>query len=369
MIEKNQINSIVLLGSTGSIGVNTLIVASKNNIKIEALIAGKNIELLNQQIKEFNPKYVVIADKADIKRVNHTDVRYGENGIIEVLNLSKSNLVVNALVGFTGLKPSLETLKLNKKLALANKESLVVAGEFIDCSKIIPIDSEHFGLRYLIDESKSLDSLIVTASGGAFRDFDIDRLSNVTIKEALNHPNWSMGNKITIDSATMVNKLFEVLEAYHLFDCKKIDAVIETQSLIHAIINFKDGSSTAHFAHADMKLPIAYALLNKDEKIEENIVKPIDFQTLSTLEFRKIDIKRYPIWDIKEYMLDNPHLGVVLNSTNDVMVERFLNSKCSFLDISKTILNTLEKFSNAKASNINELFEIDKEVFEFINKT
>ena len=354
---------MILLGSTGSIGVNTLKVAKKYNIEVEVLVAGKNVSLLNEQIKEFSPKYVVVGDKEDVKKVNHTKIFFGEEGILEVLNLSTSSLVVNSLVGFAGLKPTLEALKLGKKLALANKESLVVAGEFIDSSKITPIDSEHFGLWYLLND-KDISSMTITASGGSFRDTPLERLKNVTVKEALKHPNWSMGKKITIDSATMVNKLFELLEARWLFDTTNLDAIIETKSIIHALINFKDGSSTAHIAGVDMKLPISYAVL---DKVEDEVLKPIDLVEVGSLEFRKIDEQRYPIWSIKDKLLNSPHLGVVVNAANEVAIEQFFSEKKSFLDISKTILKAIKKFEDYKATTVDELFEIDKEVREFCN--
>ncbi|MDN5076226.1 1-deoxy-D-xylulose-5-phosphate reductoisomerase, partial [Aliarcobacter butzleri] len=258
---------MILLGSTGSIGVNTLNIARKFNLNIEVLVAGKNIKLLNEQIKEFNPKIVVVADEEDISFVQHENVSFGETAILEAIENSSSKTVVNALVGFLGLRPTLKAIECGKKIALANKESLVVAGKFIDQTKLSPIDSEHFGLWYLL-QNKKIDSMTITASGGSFRDYPLDKLQNVSIKEALNHPNWSMGNKITIDSATMTNKMFELIEAAWLFDTRKLDAIIETKSLIHAMINFKDGSTTAHIANASMQLPIAYAILGHcDEEI------------------------------------------------------------------------------------------------------
>ena len=352
---------MILLGSTGSIGVNTLKVAKKHNLKVEVLVAGKSIELLNKQIKEFSPKYVVVQNKDDVKEVCHDRVYYGEEGILEVLNKASSKLVVNSLVGFAGLKPTLEAVKLGKKLALANKESLVVGGEFIDTTNITPIDSEHFGLWYLLQDKK-LSSMTITASGGSFRDTPLEKLKTVTVKEALNHPNWSMGKKITIDSATMVNKLFELLEARWLFDTDKIDAVIETKSIIHALINFVDGSSTAHIAGVDMKLPISYAIL---DKVEDEVLKPIDLVEVGSLEFRKIQQDRYPIWAIKDKLLKNPHLGVVVNASNEVAIEKFFSGNGSFLDIPKTIMRALEKFDDIKATSSDELFEIDREVRKY----
>ena len=354
-------SSIVLLGSTGSIGVNTLIVTQRYNIEIEALVAGSNIELLNQQIAIHKPKVVAIANKADRDRVNHSNVLCGADGILEVIELSKSQTIVNALVGYAGLAPTLKATSLGKRVALANKESLVVAGEFIDMSLITPIDSEHFGLWYLMSE-RPISKLYITASGGAFRDWDIKKMKNATFANALKHPNWSMGNKITIDSATMTNKLFELLEAKWLFDTSNIDAFIEKKSIIHALVEFKDGSTTAHFAGVDMKLPIAFALRGE---VSEEILPPTNLLNIGSLEFTPIEASRYPIWDIKEHILKNPHLGVVVNASNEIAIEAFQKEKCSFFGMSKLILNSYKKFENVKASNINEIIEIDAEVRKY----
>jgi 1-deoxy-D-xylulose-5-phosphate reductoisomerase len=349
---------LIVLGSTGSIGVNTLVIAQKYNIDIDVLVAGTNIALLNQQIKQFNPLVVVVANKEDITKVAHKNVYAGQKAILDAIQNSKSDLVVNALVGFLGLSPTLKAIECGKKVALANKESLVVAGEFIDKSYLQPIDSEHFGLWYLLQDKK-IQSMTITASGGSFRDTPIEKLKNVSIKEALNHPNWSMGNKITIDSATMTNKLFELIEARWLFDTINIDAIIETKSLIHAMINFSDGSTTAHFANASMRLPIAYALRGK---VDENILKHIDLIEVGSLEFKKIQTSRYPIWEIKDELLNNAHLGVVVNAANEIAVAKFLDSQIGFLDISKITLDAVNKFNNVKPKSIDEIYDIDKEV-------
>ncbi|MFA9374768.1 1-deoxy-D-xylulose-5-phosphate reductoisomerase [Poseidonibacter sp.] len=349
---------MIILGSTGSIGVNTLNIARKFNLNVEVLVAGRNIELLNKQIAEFKPKKVVIANKEDISKVNHTNVSFGEESILNAIEDSSSATVVNALVGFLGLRPTLKAIQCNKKIALANKESLVVAGKFIDQSKLSPIDSEHFGLWYLLQDKK-IDSMTVTASGGSFRDYPLENLANVSIKEALNHPNWSMGNKITIDSATMTNKIFELMEAAWLFDIRKLDAIIETKSLIHAMINFADGSTTAHIANASMQLPIAYAILGK---VDEEVLKPVDLLEVGSLEFKKIQTSRYPIWEAKDEIINNLDLGVVLNAANEVAVSKFLNSQIGFLDVSKITLNALNKFNNISVKNIDDIYAIDKEV-------
>lgn len=352
---------MILLGSTGSIGVNTLEIAKKFNISIEALVAGNNIELLNKQIKEHNPKIVVVANKEDTHRVNHDSVFYGQEAILRVIEESKSALVVNALVGFLGLRPTLSALGCGKKVALANKESLVACGAFIDTKKIQPIDSEHFGLWYLMQE-RPAERMIITASGGAFRDWEIDRLKNATLADTQKHPNWSMGQKITIDSATMMNKMFELLEARWLFGEGKYDAIIETKSLIHALIDFKDGSTTAHFAHASMQLPIAFAL---DVAMQENILPHVDLLKVGSLEFREITTERYPIWQIKEELLKNPSRGVVVNAANEAAIEKFISKEIGFMDIAKNVIHAYEKFDTPPKS-IDDIFMIDNEVRNYL---
>ncbi len=352
---------MIVLGSTGSIGINTLIVAKRLGINVEVLVCGRNIELLNKQILEHSPKIVVVSQKEDVLKVNHNNVFYGEDSIVRVIEDSSSKFVVNALVGFLGLRPTITALSLGKKVALANKESLVACGNFIDTTNIQPIDSEHFGLWYLLQDRK-ISSMTITASGGAFRDWDIDKLQNATLADTQKHPNWSMGQKITIDSATMVNKMFELLEARWLFGEGKYDAIIETKSIIHAMINFKDGSTTAHIANASMQLPIAYAL---EEKMDENILEHVDLLKVGSLEFREITKERYPIWQIKDDILQNPTQGVVINAANEASIEKFIAKEIGFMDIAKNIIKAYERFRDMP-KNIDDVFAIDKEVRAFV---
>ncbi|MDA7817912.1 1-deoxy-D-xylulose-5-phosphate reductoisomerase [Sulfurimonas sp.] len=352
---------MVLLGSTGSIGVNTLIVAKRFSLHVEALVCGTNIKLLNEQIKEHNPKVVVVSRQEDVKDVNHKNVYYGSDAILSVIRDSSSELVVNALVGFLGLRPTITAIESGKRVALANKESLVACGAFIDTSKIQPIDSEHFGLWYLMQD-RPVERMVITASGGAFRDWDIKKLQNATLADTQKHPNWSMGQKITIDSATMVNKMFELLEARWLFGEGQYDAIIETKSLIHALIDFKDGSSTAHFAHASMQLPIAFAL---DVDMQEKILSHVDLLKVGSLEFREIDKNRYPIWEIKEELLKNPIRGTVVNAANEVAIEQFINKEIGFMDISKTIVNAFDKFRDIPKS-VDDVFTQDSEIRAYL---
>ncbi|MEA3373098.1 MAG: 1-deoxy-D-xylulose-5-phosphate reductoisomerase [Campylobacterota bacterium] len=356
---------MILLGSTGSIGVNTLEIAKKFSIEIEVLVAGNNIVLLNEQIKYHQPKRVVIGSSDDAHKVNHSNILIGEAGILQAIEESKSELVVNALVGFLGLRPTLKAIEMKKRIALANKESLVAGGAFLDTSTIQPIDSEHFGLWYLLQESKPVSRMLITASGGAFRDWPLEKLQHATLKDALKHPNWSMGQKITIDSASMMNKLFELLEARWLFGEGSYDAIIETRSLIHALIDFRDGSTTAHFAHANMQLPIAYAVQGQ---VSEEILAPIDLLKVGSLNFREIDKTRYPIWKIKDALLQNPKRGVIVNAANEAAIEHFIAGNIGFMQIAETIIDAYERFDTEPRS-IDDVFELDSEVRSYYRET
>lgn len=353
---------MIILGSTGSIGQNTLFLADKFNIKINALACKQNYKLLNSQICKFKPEFVYIKDANLAKFVEHKSVFSGEiepflKACFEKFGKTK---LINAFVGFDGLKPSLLSQKFGFELCLANKESLVAGGKFLDCKKIIPIDSEHFGLKFLLKNSPKISQMTITASGGAI--YGLPKDANLSVETILNHPNWQMGKKITTDSATMVNKLFEVLEAYWLYETKNISALIEATSQIHAIIDFEDGSSTAHFSAPDMKLAIAHALNLEDQKIIPNI----KFGSKS-FKFEPIDLEKYPIFGLKDAVLQNPNLGSVINSANDTAVEMFLNQICKFNDISKIIFKTIDKFGSEKIDSFEDIFELDLKIKDFIN--
>ena len=357
---------MIVFGSTGSIGRNTLALAQKFKLKIRALSCGENIPLLNEQIEKFKPEFVCISQKADKSALKFDKNRtfVGQSGLEELLQSCDDELVVNAIVGFAGLRASLKTKELGKKLALANKESLVVAGKFLKGAKITPIDSEHSALNFLLKGRKNeISKLFITASGGAFFKFKLKDLACVTPAMALKHPNWSMGNKITIDSATMANKLFEIIEAYHLFDFKDIDALIEPKSLIHALCQFKDGGTSAYFSKTDMKLAISQAIFEKNTR---QITQNLDFVTISSLKLHKISVKKYPIFSLKSALLDNADLGVLINAANEVMVQRFLNGKCGFLDIAGGIFDTLNHFGEPKIKALEQVFEFDTKVKEFL---
>ena len=353
---------MIVLGCTGSIGVNTLEIAKKFGLNVDVLVAGNNIALLNRQIEMHAPSVVVVGENSDPMKVNHHNVLQGEAAILEVIEASKSELVVNALVGFIGLRPTLKAIETGKRVALANKESLVAGGAFIDTAMIQPIDSEHFGLWYLNNSERPIERMLITASGGAFRDWPIEKIRNATLQDALNHPNWAMGQKITIDSASMMNKMFELLEARWLFGEGNYDAIIETRSLIHALIDYKDGSTTAHFAKANMQLPIAYAVMGS---ADGEILKPVNLLEVGSLEFREITTERYPIWQIREALLANPKRGVVINAANEAAIELFVEGRIGFLEISRRVIHAFEHFTG-EPENIDEVFLIDAEVRRYI---
>ena len=356
---------MIVLGSTGSIGVNALAIAERFSLNVEVLVAGNSIDLLNRQIEKHRPNWVVIANATDIPKVNHDNVLSGEEAILRVIEEADSEFVVNALVGFLGLRPTLKALETGRKVALANKESLVAAGAFLDTARIHPIDSEHFGLWYLLNESRSVRKMTITASGGAFRDWPIAQLEKAMLSDALKHPNWSMGRKTTIDSASMMNKLFELLEARWLFGELEYDAIIETRSLIHAFVDFADGSTTAHIAGANMQLPIAYALMGK---VEEQILEPVDLLAVGGLEFREITAERYPVWQIKDALLHEPRRGVVINAANEAAMAQFISGEIGFLDISRRVIDAFERFERVPES-VEAVFAIDEEVRAYVGGT
>lgn len=357
---------LILLGSTGSIGCNALKIAKQFHLEVETLVAGKNIPLLNQQIAEFKPKYIVIADQNDAHKLQTSKAKlfFGTEGILQALELSSSSLVLNALVGFIGLEPTLHAISLGKKVALANKESLVSGGWLIDSSSLIPVDSEHFSLWYLRSD-RPFKNLIITASGGAFRDTPLDLIPQQNARNALRHPNWKMGQKITIDSASMANKLFELLEASWLFQTKNIQAYIEKNSIIHGIIEFQDGSIGMHLAKPDMQLAISYAL-NPSLASRNSLIPPLGFEDFSSLCLEKIDPQRYPLWDLQTSLLTYPKLGLFLNASNEVAIEGFLQGQYNFGKMLDLIFKSMQKFSSPPPlESIEEIKECDEEVRSF----
>lgn len=379
---------MILLGSTGSIGTQALQIAEFFGKRVEVLSCAQNMPLLSRQILKFRPKTVVISRKNDAKilQENFKNIRIlsGENGLREAIFSAESLLVMNAIVGFAGLLPSIFAMNAGKKLALANKESLVSGGFLFGnrVREIFPIDSEHFSLLQILNARKNFKNLAITSSGGALRDMPIDALKNAKISEVLAHPNWSMGAKITIDSATMANKIFEILECFWLFGTREISAFIERSSVLHALVTHTDHSTTAHFSNPSMLLPISHAI---DPERAQNTtfaknfgIREIGLPELKNLHFEEICTQRYPIFALKDLILRNPTVGVLINSANDTLNAAFARGEIGFLEISQGIFEALEHFgenalkppsdpkTRAKIDeNLGEILEFHEKVREF----
>jgi len=377
---KRQKN-IAILGSSGSIGKNSLEVIANfpNQFNVSYLTVNKNIDALYEQVQRFRPRGVVVLDECSAlvcrKRVNGTtEVLVGEAGLEEIVQRDDVDVVISSLVGFAGLKPTIKAIKAKKKIALANKETLVVAGEIImrlvkeNGVTLIPVDSEHSAIfQCLVGESNSqIDKIILTASGGPFLSTSKDELRRVTVQQALNHPNWKMGSKITIDSATLMNKGLEVIEAHWLFGlpADKIEVVIHPQSIIHSMVEFIDGSVKAQLGIPDMKIPIQYALTYPDRALSKFV--RIDFPKLREMTFFEPDLDRFQCLRLA---FDALHTGgtmpAALNAANEIAVERFLDGKISFLQIPETICRTMEQHTSKSSPTLEEIIEADSSARTF----
>ena len=374
---------IAILGSTGSIGVNALNVIRefKDLFSVFALTVNSKIDLLEKQILEFNPKVVVVKDKVKAeelrKRIgNKCEVLSGDEGLIKIASANDYEILLTALVGFAGLAPTIEGIKKRKRIALANKETLVVAGELIVelCKKynteIIPVDSEHSAIfQVLVGENqKEINKLILTASGGPFREFSKNELMNVTVEQALKHPNWSMGSKITIDSATMMNKGLEVIEAHWLFHLpkEKIEVIVHPQSIIHSMVEFIDGSIKAQLSLPDMKLPIQYAFSYPQRLISK--YEETNFAKLQNLSFYEPDLVKFECLKLAYDVMESGGTApCILNAANEIAVERFLRKEIKFLEIADTIKLALDKIENHKSPNMETIFECDRQTREFLS--
>ncbi|NPA68259.1 MAG: 1-deoxy-D-xylulose-5-phosphate reductoisomerase [Chlorobi bacterium] len=369
---------IAILGSTGSIGTQALEVTEQNPeyFKAEILTAGSNAELLIKQALRFNPNTVVIADKSKYKEVSDALAPYpikvfaGSKAIEEIVTSSEIDTVLTAMVGFSGLIPTINAIKAKKDIALANKETLVVAGELI--SKLIkqnkvavlPVDSEHSAIFQSItgEFNNEIEKIYLTASGGPFRTLSKEQLKKVTKAQALKHPNWNMGAKITVDSATMMNKGLEAIEAKWLFDLKpeQIDIIVHPQSIIHSLVQFTDGSIKAQMGLPDMKLPIQYAF-TYPARLKTNF-KRFNFADYPELTFEKPDTDKFPnIKTAYEAMKKGGNMPCAVNAANEKAVEAFLNDKISFFEIPEIIEKTVNKINFAADSNLNTYLETDKE--------
>lgn len=367
--------NVYLLGATGSIGTQTIEVIREFNFNLVAFSSGSNISLTEKIIQEFAPMHVSVRYKEDAeylsKKYLGIEFFYGDDGLIKIATQDQSDgVLVNALVGFVGMKPTIEAIKVGKKIALANKETLVVAGDIIMPLvkeygvDLVPIDSEHSAiLQCLNGESiDNVNKLVITASGGSFRDLKRSDLVNVTKKEALDHPNWDMGAKITIDSATMMNKGFEVIEAHHLFGLRyeQIETILHKESTIHSMVEFIDGSVIAQLGTSDMRIPIYYSL-----KYPERIEAPykMDFKTLSTLNFSEMDFNRFPLLELA-YKVGKQGgvLPCVMNAANEAAVQLFLEEKITFLEIEEIVKNTVMNYENEFDYTVDGLIKIHNSV-------
>ena len=376
---------IILLGSTGSIGRQTLDVirACGETFEVEALTCDKNIAEIENQIREFNPKAVSVSKESDAEKlrkrlkdfgITKTEVMSGKAGLLAISEMD-CHIAVNALVGIAGFLPTVKIIERGRKLALANKESLVVGGKIIteliqsSGAEILPVDSEHSAIFQCMQGRADNDirRIILTASGGPFRGYTKEQLEKVNSKEALRHPTWKMGRKITIDSATMMNKGFEVIEAKWLFniDTSKIDVVVHPESIVHSAVEFCDGAIVAQMGKTDMKLPISYAM-NYPERVKLSEEPPLDFfGAASKLTFEKPDMENFKCLKLA-YEADKMggSYPAVLNSANEILVNKFLNEEIGFLDIADKLEMILESHNGIQNPEISDITEIDREMRE-----
>lgn len=378
---------ISVLGSTGSIGTQTLeVVRNNSDLKVIALAVGSNIAELEKQIEEFNPQIVCVWDSKKaleletrlMKKKNERNVEIvtGMDGLIACATVKKAEVVVTAMVGMIGIKPTIAAIQARKDIALANKETLVTAGHIImplareNKVKILPVDSEHSAIfQALNGENKNqIQKLILTASGGPFRGRKRSDLKNIRVEEALNHPNWSMGRKITIDSSTMINKGLEVIEAKWLFDVSfsQIQVVIQPQSVIHSMVEFKDGAVMAQLGTPDMKLPIQYALYYPERKSLPG--ERLEFSKIGTLNFEEPDLETFQglklAYEVGEQGGSYP---TVYNAANERAVALFLNRKIGYLDIIEIINYAIEGHKKIEDPSIDEILQIEQETYQRID--
>ncbi len=369
---------IALLGSTGSIGTSTLEVVAQHpdEFQIVGLSAGSNIELLASQVKQFRPEIVSVGKPEYMEQLREyigdawlPEIVYGKEGLIQVASHASANFVMTAVVGSVGVEPTLSAIKAGKTIGLANKETLVSAGHIVmEAAKkhnvaIIPVDSEHSAIFQSL-QGNSMDDvarIILTASGGSFRHLSRDELKQVSIQDALNHPNWNMGAKVTIDSATMMNKGLEVLEAHWLFGLpfEQIECVLHYESIIHSMVEYKDRAVIAQLGTPDMKVPIQYAL-SYPRRFDLK-TQPLDLISCGTLHFARMDFDRYPMLQLAyECGKRGGTLPTVMNAANEVAVERFLKNDISFLQIEELVKTVCEKHDVASNPELEVIFAADR---------
>ncbi|HTN71250.1 MAG TPA: 1-deoxy-D-xylulose-5-phosphate reductoisomerase [Methylomirabilota bacterium] len=369
--------SIALLGSTGSIGVSTLDLARQfpDRFKICGMVAGRNLKRLAKQIKEFSPRCVAIKNEEDVPHLRrligkqHVEILYGEKGAADVATASEVQVVLAAIVGGVGLMPTLKAVNAGKEIALANKEALVMAGELlVNAAKekgirLLPVDSEHSAIFQCLQGNRrdEVDKLILTASGGPFLRTPLKRLDKVTVEQALKHPNWKMGPKITIDSATMMNKGLEVVEAHWEFDVEpdRIDVVIHPQSVVHSMVKYQDGSVIAQLGVADMRIPIAYALAYPHRLRGQ--WKALELTQQRELNFLPVEKKRFPALLLAyEALKEGGTMPTVLNGANEVAVEAFLGGRVGFREIHRIIDKTMQHHETRRPKEVDEILEVDR---------
>ncbi len=372
-----------LLGSTGSIGEQAICVARKRGFGIRSICANKNYKRVEEQAREFKPKLCAMNDPdaaRELKtRLADTDIKVlsGEDGILEAISLSDAEVSLNAIIGKAGLLPSIEIIKNKKRLALANKESLVVAGDIVmplakeEKVSIVPVDSEHCAIHQCLRSGKKneVKKLIVTASGGPFFNYSKEDLENVTAKNALMHPTWSMGAKITIDSATLMNKGFELIEASHLFDISidKIEAIVHRESIIHSMVEYIDNSIIAQMSVPDMKYCIQYGISGAERM--DAVIDELDLSKISSLSFYEPNYELFPLLKCAiNCKMDGGAMPAVLNAANEVAVEAFLNDKISFVGIHETVLKVVEDLNYCKNyTALEDIINSDREARKLAN--
>ena len=376
--------SIAIIGSTGSIGTQTLDVVRANaDIRVAALAAGDNIKLLEKQVREFRPELVSVKseDKAKALAAALSDfnckITYGMDGLIETATCEKAELVVTAIVGMIGIRPTIEAIKAGKDIALANKETLVTAGHLIMQLaqeyhvRILPVDSEHSAIFQCLhgEQENKIAKLLITASGGPFRGKTRKELEHVTVEDALKHPNWSMGRKITIDSATLVNKGLEVIEARWLFDVmpENIEVVVQPQSIIHSMVEFEDGAIKAQLGTADMRLPIQYALYYPERRNLSG--DRLDFSKISGILTEQPDRETFRGLDLAYNAIETGgSMPTVLNAANECAVAMFLNGDIKFLQIYDIIEACMKAHTVIGNPTLEEILDTERWVYDYINK-
>ena len=369
---------ILLLGASGSIGTQTIDIIEQHPEQYELVSfgVGKNIDYARKLLTKYPVSLISVERKEDSEELQkefpHTRVTYGSAGLVELVTSVNYDLLVNALVGFVGLEPTLKALETKHNVALANKETLVVGGELVNKAAlengcvITPIDSEHSAIAQCLagNPYKQIKKLIITASGGSFRKKTREELKDVTVEEALSHPNWTMGAKITIDSATMMNKGFEVMEAHYLFDIpyEQIDVLMHDESIIHSMVEYKDGAVMAELGTPDMRIPIQYAISDPENlRSELNLGESLDLAKVATMHFHAPDYNRFPLLKLAYDIGKNPGTNqAVLNASNEVANAAFRNHRIPFLMIEEVVFKTVEAFENKTVTSLKELIEVDQ---------